>query len=322
MARVVGHGYKPHPEVGPGVGLGSSSSSSSSTTTAPPSSGGSSAGANSFASDVFGQLTTNDSPYSDVVRDLYDYSSQNSAFNAAQAEASRDWSHKENQLAMAHSSSEAQKNREWQEKMSNTAHQREIKDLVAAGLNPVLSSNGGASTPVGASGQGYANGGSSASADSSAASVAGLFSSMINNAAQLQMNDKNLAFQRENLEASKAIAQLQANTQLATSQNSLLGTQLSAQAQMASAGTSAEAQRYAADKNAEIQKYMNDQNASVNRRGQDVSLSGTKYTADKHYQGIEYQQLTNLDSMLPSIGLTASKGLVGVLSNLAKNRRR
>lgn len=48
---------------------------------------------------------------------------------------------------------EAQKNRDWQERMANSAHQREIKDLKAAGLNPVLSVTGGsgAATPSGSS---------------------------------------------------------------------------------------------------------------------------------------------------------------------------
>ena len=104
----------------------------------------------------------------------------------AQAEYDRHYQAQQAVLGRQFSSAEAQKNRDYQTYMSNTAYQRGIADMRKAGLNPALfySKGSGASTPAGsaASAGGTPSGGRPSGTASSTGQLAILLASVVGTA--------------------------------------------------------------------------------------------------------------------------------------------
>ena len=195
----------------------------------------------------FGGLSSYITSAANQISQLKGIAQANSAFNAEQAQLQREWTEQQNAKAMQFNAVEAQKNRDWQQMMSNTAHQREIKDLMAAGLNPVLSAmNGnGAAVTSGATASGVVGSGSKADADTSASgAIVNLLGSIL--AAQTQINSSNINARTQEAVADKYTAM------------SKIVAEINAAAGIKQAGIHAGATRYASDQSYAASQYATD----------------------------------------------------------------
>lgn len=227
----------------------------------------------------------------------------NNAWSAGQAQIQREWQEQQNAKAMAFNQNEAAKNRNWQEMLSNTAHQREVRDLMAAGLNPVLSAmNGnGASVGSGATAQGVTSSGAKGDTDTSAnGAIANLLGSILS--AQTQIEAANINAKTQEAVADKYTAMERIVSEIAAS------------ASRYGADTAAGASRYHSDRSYEASRYGSDRSAAASMFGSSLASSASRYASDqaaaasRYGSDMSYKQLNDF-------GRGETSSMLGMIAN-------
>ena len=214
----------------------------------------------------------------------------NNAWSAGQAQIQREWQEQQNAKAMAFNQNEAAKNRNWQEMLSNTAHQREVRDLMAAGLNPVLSAmNGnGASVGSGATAQGVTSQGAKGDTDMSVnGAIANLLGSILSAQTQIEAANVNARTQEAVAEKYTAMEKIVAETAAAASRYH--------------SDKSASASRYGSDRAAAASMFGSQMSASASRYAAEQAASASRYYADMSYKELEDFGRGEISSMIGMI---------------------
>ncbi len=228
-----------------------------------------------------------------------------------------------NEQTMQFNSAEAEKNRTWQAEQSSTAHQREVADLAAAGLNPVLSSNAGAVT----------GSGSSASVDNA---LTNAYAGVAETALQISSNLSSAAAanatselntrrtNRTNLKISKRSNKTERYKANVSAKTEKYKAQVQANATVTAASISAEASRYVANLNYKAQvrvqklknKFSQWQTNANNKNAKDVAkiyANVNKYSSDLIYAG------TKLSAGTSSFNVALS-GFVGAVTGILSSK--
>ena len=227
----------------------------------------------------------------------------NNAWSAGQAQIQREWQEQQNAKAMAFNQNEAAKNRNWQEMLSNTAHQREVRDLMAAGLNPVLSAmNGnGASVGSGATAQGVTSQGAKGDTDTSTnGAIANLLGSILSAQTQIQAANINARTQEAVADKYTAMERIVSETAAAASR---YGADISAAASRYHSDRSYDASRYGSDRSAAASMFGSSLASSASRYASDQAAAASRYGSD-----MSYKQLNDF-------GRGETSSMIGMIAN-------